>query len=533
MTTVLPGRDDKNIKGLASNKISSHLNEGMAYKAYTTKRRTIVASPDSGNQDKFKSPENFKSEFSKNQKSSDNSSILSEQSIDKFQKNMRENYDDNYSKYPKYKSFSPTYAEVSLPNGSTYRLDDETDNYSNDNYSVTSSNYSRSSKNRYENDEVRSVRSARSRKNSHTDSYYNGSNKRESKRESKRKESRHSRRSRRDSLSTVSEYDSEESYDSDLEDREQRRREKREEKIRRDEIMNLILQDYYERKKKEKENEEKERESSKKTSETSKASPGSFQIPKNEENKSKIPNYEELSNEDKLKVKNKFIDLFQTLKNSYPDWQIQPPDFDNLPLKIIHERYEEVVRTICIYQTAMKWKVYLIIIIAGIEYYGYNVHQYTFLKGLLKQQIKSIHKYNNYLIEIAEMFYSTDDSGEEWPLWVRFLGTVLSSLTSFCGISGLSKAVNFDAPDFAFEQADKFMSPPEGTAKLRTDGISDLPTPPTGFQNPDTVVGIIGNMFGTFTGNHSNQKKPSNSSNDQVPQATAKPLDDDYENVEF
>lgn len=183
----------------------------------------------------------------------------------------------------------------------------------------------------------------------------------------------------------------------------------------------------------------------------------------------------------------------------------------------------------------MKWKVYLIIIIAGIEYYGYNVNKFSFLKGLLKQQIKSIHKYNNYLIEIAEMFYSNDDSGEEWPLWIRFLGTILSSLTSFCGVSGLSKLTDFDAPDFAFEQADKFMSPPEGDAKLRTDGISDLPTPPTGFQNPDTVIGIIGKAFGAFTGNHSNNSSQSNNkqSTAQTAPVNAKPLDDDYENVEF
>lgn len=532
MTTVLPGRDENIVRVTNDNKITNNLNEGMAYKAYTTKRRTILASPETDDVGKFKSPENFRTEILRNQRSSDNLSHVSENSVDKFQKNMRENHDEGYSKYPKYKSFSPTYPEVSLPNGSTYRLDDEIDVYSNDNYSVSSESYVKTPRSRYENDEVRSLASGRSRRNSGAESYHGkSSRRREIKRSSRNRSSRRDRhrRSQNDSLSPVSEYDSDDSYNSELEERDQRRRERREEKNRKEQLMELILQDYYDRKKKEKE----EKESPKKTN----VNQGSFEIPKvqTDTSKQKIPNYEELSDHDKLKAKNKFIDLFQKLTNSYPDWKIQSPDFDNLPLRIIHERYEQVVRTICIYQTAMKWKVYLIIIIAGIEYYGYNVNKFSFLKGLLKQQIKSIHKYNNYLIEIAEMFYSNDDSGEEWPLWIRFLGTILSSLTSFCGVSGLSKLTDFDAPDFAFEQADKFMSPPEGDAKLRTDGISDLPTPPTGFQNPDTVIGIIGKAFGAFTGNHSNNSSQSNNkqSTAQTAPVNAKPLDDDYENVEF
>ncbi len=133
------------------------------------------------------------------------------------------------------------------------------------------------------------------------------------------------------------------------------------------------------------------------------------------------------------------------------------------------------------------------------------------------------------------MFYSSDESGEEWPLWVRFLGTIISSLTSFCGLSGLSKAVNYEMPDYAFEQADKFMSPPEGTAKLRTDGISDLPEPARGLQNPDNIIGIIGKLFSTFTGQNTNTNSNNNAQRTQTAQTAQgkKEEDDDYTNVEF
>uniref|UniRef100_A0A6C0BCU7 Uncharacterized protein n=1 Tax=viral metagenome TaxID=1070528 RepID=A0A6C0BCU7_9ZZZZ len=520
METVTPG---EKIKECNNGKLGYQV-RGMAYQAYKVKRRTIISSPDH--------IESSKNHSSATPNILGNNNLLNESvshSSNSRNKNFKmEDNPENYSKNLKYESYSPNVPEVSLPGGTVYKILDDKDGIS-----VTNSYQKSLDKNQYTPRSYNNINKNSDNENLSQDRHSNHSSNeryrgtfgipRNSK--STRYRQKHSKKAR--SPSPISEY-SESSYDSDEEERIQKRKERKEAEHRRNQMMDIILQDYFDRKQKEKD-ESKKQDNKENTS--SKINEPSFQVPKAEPaQKQKIPNYNDLSDEDKEKAKNKFIDLYQRLINSYPEWTIKLPDFENLPLRIIHERYEEVVKAICIYQTAMKWKVYLIIIIAAIEYYGYNVKGYTYLKGLLKSQIKSIHKYNGYLIEIAEQFYS-DESGEDWPLWVRFLGTIASGLTSFCGINGLSKACNMEAPDFVFEQADKFVSPPEGTAKLRTDGISDLPTPPTGFQNPDTIVNVIGKIFNTFTGNGTNTSS-------SAPTATAQPVnqknpDDDYTNIEF
>ena len=537
METVTPGRRYNSNSVNTVNSLSGHPSKGMAYQAYQVKRRTIIGSPEDNGLTKFSSPEIYRSVNIKSMRSSDSLSQSSGEYSDKFVRMTSHQAEGNYSKNPKYQSYSPVAPEVSLPGGKIYTMENDRDDILTGNMSGRSSGYGGYTPRDLPGDFDHQTTPIQRQYNTPTSNmYHNEHRQRETHRHSdNRRKSRSSRRRSYDHDESDDDSYDEPQYEDD-EEREQRRRERREEKARKDQMMNIIIQDFYERKQKEKEEaERKTKEPEIKPNTTPKPTEGSFQIPKAEPVKQRIPNYEELSEEDKLKTKNKFVDLFQTLKNSYPDWNIEPPDFNNLPLRIIHERYEQVVKTICIYQTAMKWKVYLIIIIAGIEYYGYNVKGYTFLKGLLKQQIKSIHKYNSYLIEIAEMFYSSDESGDNWPLWMRFMGTIGSSLASFCGVSGLAKAVDFDAPDFAYEQADKFMSPPEGTAKLRTDCISDLPTPPSGFQNPDTVINVIGKMFNTFTGQGNSQQGTQSS----MPRATAQPVnstkkdeDDEYD-VEF
>ena len=541
METVEPAENEQNIGSKHNNIRLSTSSKGVSYQAYQVKRRSVLSSPEHNEISKFTSPEIPRSGSLKVTRSFDS---LSQGSIEKHNSSGKYSTrrDENvYSKNPRYQSYSPIAPEVSLPGGIIYKVANDRENSSISNSSVRSERKGITSP-RSERSTPRRETMREEIRSSPIDHKYITRDRRNNIREQKHHydeyDTRKHHSTRRRSLSPMSEEDSIDSYGSDEEAGEQRKRERIEEKARKNQMMDIIIQDYFDRKRKEKEDaENKTREKENKVNSTPKPNEGSYQIPKPEPVKQKIPNYEDLPDENKLIAKNGFIDLYQKLKNSYPEWTIDFPDFNNLPLRLIHERYEKLVKDICVYQTAMKWKVYLIIIIAGIEYYGYNVKGYTFLRGLLKQQIKGIHKYNSYLIEIAEMFYSSDETGEDWPLWMRFLGTIASSLTSFCGISGLAKAVNYDAPDFAFEQADKFMSPPEGTAKLRTDGISDLPEPPRGFQNPDTIIGVIGKLFSTFTGQGNSAS--SNSQGSNIPQATAQPVnqkkeqDDDYTTVDF
>lgn len=353
-------------------------------------------------------------------------------------------------------------------------------------------------------------------------------------RSSRSKASRRSRRSK--NFESDSEFSSCSESDSKY-SRRRREKQEREEDRRMMRAMMERLIKIEEQNAKLKEEQERKEKNCKNTSQ--KQSSHGYTIPKSEpiEIKSKIPNYEEMDESEKDAFREKFRNNYNLLKIRYPKWTIQTPDFNVLPLRTIHERYEEVVRMICIYQTAMKWKVYIIVIIAGIEYYvGYKKNQ-AFIRGLLESQIKTIHKYETYLIELATMFYS-DEVGEEYPLWVRFLGTFASSLATFSSINGAAKSFGVDAPSLILEEADKFVSPPEGTAKLRSDGISDVPEPPENgtLQDPNAAIGGINflfNMAKGFIPGANSSSQPAQQAQ-PIPEADVKPKKvDDWDNADI
>ena len=394
---------------------------------------------------------------------------------------------ERHSKSPLYKSFSPKVCEVYMPDGITYNA--ETDVPKTGSQSQRGSNRKLLDKKtespKYETYTPPSIQ-------------------------------------RVNSFRSTNEQDSDSDSDTISSKSSQRRRDKRkEEKM----LMKILIADYMERQ------EDKKKQIKNTPSVKARMTPG-YEIPKNEEvvGKSRIPDYENFSEIDKEKIREKFRNNYNTLIAKYPRWKIEMPDFNLLPLRLIHERYEEVVKTICIYQTAMKWKVYIIIIIAAIEYYGCNVKKYDFLRGLLKAQIKTIHKFDTYLVEFAEPFYS-EQVVEEYPLWMRALGTFLSGIGSFSSINAAAKFFGEDAspPDYIFEQADKFVSPPEGTAKLHSDGISDVPEPPTGLQDPNGIIGIIGSLFGLFTG----QNAPATTQTKSETAPVKARVVDDFEDAEF
>lgn len=284
--------------------------------------------------------------------------------------------------------------------------------------------------------------------------------------------------------------------------------------------LKILIDDMNERKRKEKE----EMENPKKAP-PQKYEPD-FKVPLGEpvQKKKKI-DFSVMTPEQTFQAKEKFKLLYRDLILKYEKWNIKEPDYETVPLQLIYESYEKIVKTICIYQNAMKWKVYLVILIAGIEWYGYHVKGWYPLKDLLTNQIKTIHKYDNYLIEFSEQFYD-DSDGEEWPLWMRFLGTLASGLACFSSINGFVNKMGIQAPEFIFNEADKFVSPPDGPATLHSTGISDVPEPQSGFQDPNFIINGIGTLFSMFTSNNKSQQPQT-----AQPQ-TAQPVPDDKEKEE-
>jgi hypothetical protein len=446
-----------------------------------------------------------------------------------------------------YSSLSPRRTEVNFPNGESYTIPDDHSIYYTDHSFSSKDNFNKHNLNTPQKSIHSNKISPRSISNKHF-IRKNGSFSDISTKSNQRNNDTISNRSNYDNYSNRNSrkkhkkpiYEEESSSDFSLtesdNDSSSKYRKKKESKRRREKdenketkkILRLLMEDLVKRK--EIEEQEKNKTNNKTPNNFTNATPD-FQIPKSEpiKPKSKIPNYEEMSEQDRDNFREKFRNNYNMLMIKYPLWEIQVPDFINIPLKIIHERYENVVKNICIYQNAMKWKVYLIILIAGIEYYVGFYKGYAFARGLLKAQIKNIHKFDIYLVQFSEQFFNVDGDGDEYPLWIKFIGTFASGLFSFSSINGLSKMIggsDTELPDFIFEQADKFVSPPEGTAKLHSDGISDVPEPVVkgSYQDPETIIPIIGSGFAGFTG----QNKP--------PTQTAYPQNaktDDFDDVQF
>lgn len=253
----------------------------------------------------------------------------------------------------------------------------------------------------------------------------------------------------------------------------------------------------------------------------------SFTIPSSEPvAKKKIPDYESMNPDEIQKYESKFRSLFDQLKNSYPKWNIEIPQIGTIPLLSVHEIYEDIVRTITTYQSAMKYKVGLVIFFAACEFFLYKKQGIRAFKNFTRVQIKSIHKYDSHLLSFAKS--TAGDSDSEWPSWLKFLISIVTSITSFASIQGIANSLGWNAPDYILHEADKFVSPADGPAKLKSDGISEVPVPPTGLQDPNVIiergVGLVDFMQGGMGGMGGG-----------IPQAeevkSKKPADTDYDDV--
>lgn len=220
-----------------------------------------------------------------------------------------------------------------------------------------------------------------------------------------------------------------------------------------------------------------------------------FTIPSSEPVKmSRIPNYESMNDDEIAKFEARFRNNFQELTNSYPKWNIEVPKIGQISLRVVHEIYEEVVNTIVTYQNAMKYKVGIAVLFAAIEYYGNHVYKIKALKNFCKVQIKTIHKYDSYLLSFSKSM-NTGEGGDEWPTWLKALVSMGTSALTFVSLSAFANSKGWTCPEMILTEADKFVSPSDGPAKLKDDGISEVPVPPTGLQDPNEIlrqgVGLI------------------------------------------
>lgn len=111
-----------------------------------------------------------------------------------------------------------------------------------------------------------------------------------------------------------------------------------------------------------------------------------------------VPDYESMSSTECAEHRAQFRVRFNILRDAYPHLDV-PKDIDNIPLEQMHRQYEHFVRMIHVEQDIEQYKVYLLILWLFLEFIfvklGFR------LGGYVKEQLKSIHKYQKYLCEIS------------------------------------------------------------------------------------------------------------------------------------
>jgi hypothetical protein len=202
-----------------------------------------------------------------------------------------------------------------------------------------------------------------------------------------------------------------------------------------------------------------------------------------------MPDYDSMNAEEIIKYETKFRNRFQELKAAYPKWDIDIPRIGEVHLKTVHEVYEEIIKTIVTYQSAMKYKVFLVILFAAIEYFCWKKKKIRAFKNFTEIQIKTIHKYESHLLKLAMSLNSTEDGeGSEWSPTMKFIIDVITSIGTFAGVQGFAGLLGLSAPNKILEEADRFMSRGEGPARMKDDGIPPVPIPPTGWQDPNEII---------------------------------------------
>lgn len=255
-------------------------------------------------------------------------------------------------------------------------------------------------------------------------------------------------------------------------------------------LLNAFLKKEKDKKEENDEMNDKQRESQSKKSYT-KTSKAKYETPvpespEEETKKSNMPDYENMDEEETLVYEAKFIVLFNTLIDKYERWGFKIPDIGKISLSTVHEIYDEYVDAILIYQLAMKFKVYLVLSFAALEYYCFFHKKIKAFKNFTKTQIKTINKYHSYLMNFAKTIHQS--GGNEWSNSFKFITDVLTSVVSFVTIQGAGNAFGKNVPESMLHEMTQFFAPTDGPVTLKPDGLRPVPAKPEKWQEPSYII---------------------------------------------
>ena len=208
--------------------------------------------------------------------------------------------------------------------------------------------------------------------------------------------------------------------------------------------------------------------------------------------KSNTPNFEEMDENDISYYENKFRLLFEEIKKKHPYIKFEIPNIGEISLRSVFEQYEDLIDAINIALAAKRYRVYLILFFCALEGYFYRYKGIRAAKNFASIQIKGINKYNNFVLDAAKYTYSRDG------VFGGKFGTALSFLSNMftcVGIQGLFNYIGKSAPESMIYEADKFIGDGNNKLKYSEDGISEIPEPKIGDDDPDKMFQNINEYY--------------------------------------
>ena len=226
-----------------------------------------------------------------------------------------------------------------------------------------------------------------------------------------------------------------------------------------------------------------------------------------------MPDYRAMSAEEKARWNADFNVKFGILREAYPEFNI--PDFDpGTPLEIRHQHYDRYVRQIHIDNSVGNYRVYLMILFAGIELFCTKILGLD-MSGYTINQLRLMNKYDRLLVELGEKsFIST---GSDWPVEARIVVMALFNGIIFLVVRLFASYMGPGIGDMLQNMVNNFLNGDNNADQVKEGGTATaegLVDPPArnsggGFDLGSIINGLggLGNLFGGGNNNESNKPK--------------------------
>ena len=224
-----------------------------------------------------------------------------------------------------------------------------------------------------------------------------------------------------------------------------------------------------------------------------------------------MPDYQAMGEEEKARWRADFRVKIGILREAYSGFDI--PSFDDsIPLEVIHQHYERYVQQVHIDNSVGNYKVYLLVLFAGIELFCVKILGLD-MGGYCINQLTMMNKYERLLVELGEK--SSVSVGSEWPVEARICGLALFNALVFLVIRLFASYLGDGLGSVLQSIVNAFLTKEDASEHIKkAQGISpdkeeysegNVPPPPEKGGGFD-LSSLIGGLSGMLGGNNNKSK---------------------------